>query len=108
MDFNYIVLTRKEYKRLKALSRAPSGLDAGPNESALMNNRLITHSRYGSHSPDAACPPSVISHITPEGKNYLLYRMHRRKDWWWTKGSTILSILLSLIAALTGIVSLIR
>ena len=108
MDFEYIVLTRKEYKRLKALSRSPSGLSAGPNEAALMNNRLITHSRYGSANPDVSIPFTVISTITPDGKNYLLYMKHRRKDWWWTKGSTILSILLSLIAAVTGIISLIR
>ena len=80
MDFDYIVLTKKEFKRLRELSRHPVGLPTGPNESALMDNRLIVRNRYGSNSPDAACPPTTISVITQEGKNYLLYRKQRRKD----------------------------
>lgn len=106
MDFEYITLTRKEFKRLKQLSCSPSGLPSKPNESGLINNRLITINRYGSHNPDAACLPAAISAITQEGRNYLLYRRQKRKDWFWNKGLQILNLLLALIAAVTGIIAL--
>lgn len=102
MDFDYIVLTKKEFKRLRELSRHPVGLPTGPNESALMDNRLIVRNRYGSNSPDAACPPTTISVITQEGKNYLLYRdtqkNERRKDTFRFVLSTVIAFVALVIA----------
>lgn len=99
MDFEYIALTRKEYKRLKQLSRSPSGLPSESNESGLMNNHFITRNRYGSNQ-------DARSVITQEGRNYLLYRRQKRKDWFWNKGLQILNLFLALIAAVTGIIAL--
>lgn len=102
MNFEYIVLTRKELRRLKALSRHPAGLPTKPEEAALMNNRLITRDRGGSHSPDAACPPYSVSLITQEGKNYLIYRKHLQSS----NKRMILSEIISILALLISIISL--
>ena len=102
MDFAYIVLTRKEYKRLKALARHPAGLPTEPNEAGLMNNHLIARNRGGSDSLDANCPPFARSVITQEGKNYLLYRKQQRS----VKNRMILSDVISILALLIAIISL--
>lgn len=36
------------------------------------------------------------------------HKKQLRKEWWWTKGATILNIILALIAAVTGIISLLK
>jgi len=36
------------------------------------------------------------------------YKKVKRSEWFWTKGATLLNILLALIAAITGIISLLK
>lgn len=36
------------------------------------------------------------------------YKKEKRSEWFWTKGATLLNILLALIAAITGIISLLK
>lgn len=80
MEFEYITLTQKEYARLKKLSKSPSGLPTAPHETNLVNNRLISRTRYGSPEPDSETTSTSMSSITQEGKNYLKYRKHRKHD----------------------------
>lgn len=108
MSFKYITLTRKEYARLKKLAKSSSGLPTAPHEAALVNNRLISRTRYGAPQSDEETPYAVISSITQEGKNYLLYRKQNRRDWWWSKGFQILNLFLALIAAASGIIALLQ
>ena len=99
MDFEYITLTRKEYKRLKQLSRSPSGLPSESNESGLMNNHLITRNRYGYNSE----PRSVI---TQEGKNYLLYRRTKRSERSKDSFRFVLSTVIALLALIIAVAAL--
>lgn len=105
MEFEYITLTRKEYARLKKLSKSPSGLPTAPHETALVNNRLISRTRYGSPQPDAEAPYTVISSITQEGKNYLAYAAKSKKAnridsrrFFWTTLIALLALLIAIAA----------
>ena len=99
MDFEYITLTRKEYKRLKQISCSPSGLPSEPNESGLMNNHLITRNRYGSNSE----PRSVI---TQEGKHYLLYREKSQSARKTERFRFVLSTVIALLALVIAVAAL--
>ena len=106
MNFEYIVLSRKELKRLKELFRNPSGLPIDSNETALVNNHLVSRTRYGSPDPEVENPLRVISTITQEGREYLTYiektrnanRIESRRFFWTTLIASI--ALLIAIAAL--------
>lgn len=108
MDFEYIVLTRKELRRLHALAKAPHGLDSSHDEARLMNNKLISRTRYGSQDGSSNIPLSIVSSIEERGKQYLIYRKNKRRQWWWNNGLQIVNLLLALIAAVTGIIALIK
>ena len=102
MEFEYITLTRKEYARLKKLSKSPLGLPTAPHETNLVNNRLISRTRYGSTQPDAEAPYTIMSSITQEGKNYILYRKQKRS----ANNRTIFADVISVLALLIAIISL--
>lgn len=107
MNFECIVLTRKELQRLRKLAKSPRGLDSTPDETELMNQRLITRTRYGSPDSNSAILLSTISNISDDGRKYLLYRKNKRRQWWWSNGLQLINILLALIASVTGIIALI-
>ena len=100
MEFQYIVLKRAELKRLHKLSKQLSGLPSEATDKALINNHLAVRSRYGSNSPDATCPPSVITHITEEGKHYLIYAKQRKRDFLIASYGIIGSIISGVISSL--------
>ena len=107
MNFEYIVLTQKELKRLQDLSRNPFGLPSDSNETNLVNNHLVSRNRYGSPDPEVENPLRVISTITQEGREYLTYiektraanRIESRRFFW-----TTMIALLALLIAIAALV----
>lgn len=108
MDFEYIILTRKARKRLRKLNKLPNGLTPTPDEAELMNNKLITRNRYGSPDGNNGAPLTTVSRIDERGKQYLIFLKNKRKQWWWNNGLQLGNLLLALIAAVTGIIALIK
>lgn len=54
---------------------------------------------------DKSIKEKYIKPIQEREKNY---KKEKRSEWFWTKGATLLNILLALIAAITGIISLLK
>lgn len=47
-------------------------------------------------------------YVKPIRKRETKYKKYKSSEWFWTKGATLLNILLALIAAITGIISLLK
>lgn len=47
-------------------------------------------------------------YINPLKKREKAARKHRRREWWWSKGIQIVNLILALIAAITGVLALLR
>ena len=47
-------------------------------------------------------------YIKPLKKRDKERKKHRRQEWWWSKGIQIVNLILALIAAVTGIIALLR
>lgn len=47
-------------------------------------------------------------YVKPIQKREKEYKKNAYKEWFWTKGATLLNLLLALIAAITGIISLLK
>lgn len=47
-------------------------------------------------------------YVKPIQEREKKYKKGKHSEWFWTKGATLLNILLALIAAITGIISLIK
>mgnify|MGYP003295646583 CR=1 FL=1 len=47
-------------------------------------------------------------HVQPVVNRDKARKRQARKEWWWSKGIVILNTLLALIAAITGIIALLR
>lgn len=48
------------------------------------------------------------NYAKPIQKREKNFKKSKRNEWFWTKGATLLNILLALIAAITGIISLLK
>ena len=72
MNFDSIVLTAKQEKRLKEIAKAPEGLPNIPEDAALYNQHLI-------HC-DFLQPKPRNSVVTEKGKAYLIKLERSRKE----------------------------
>lgn len=54
---------------------------------------------------DKLIKEKYVKPIQEREKNY---KKEKRSEWFWTRGATLLNILLALIAAITGIISLLK
>lgn len=47
-------------------------------------------------------------YVKPIKKREKIHKKNQLNEWFWTKGATIINIILALIAAITGIISLLK
>ena len=47
-------------------------------------------------------------HVQPVLKREKMQRRNKVREWWWNKGIVVLNTILALIAAITGIIALLR
>lgn len=85
MDFDSIVLTKKELRRLEQLSNAPGGLPRAVEDQTLYNRKLIFCEHYRNDNGTG----SSLYFISQDGKDYLgqkkrndrTERKGRQHDW---------------------------
>lgn len=86
MNYDTILLTKEEFRRLEELEKYPNGLPESPCDYNLVNLRLVAHQFYRNEDRTSA---GFHSWITDEGRTYLKYthrqvrerRSDRLHDW---------------------------